>query len=518
MHHADKRNLIDKLSLVGVRVLFAASLLLGLVLVVFGGYSIYEQLYTQNRAFATSGINTKEVYTVEAQEKLALESKNYRATLTIENTNINYAVMQGDDDLYYANHDTDGNMSLTGAIYMAAGNKSDLSDDYIVIYGHHMDRSALENKAGMFGDLEKFLDKDFFDTNPSGQFGTPSGIYNLELWAVVITDAYENDVYAAGTQTFDKVVEYVNKYSKYIRPEALTDAKKIIALSTCLDATTNGRLVVFYTLKEETVVPPNPTNPTTPTHPTNPSTPANEDTGITTPTGKIPTGTETTTPDDDKPVTPDNPPKPDNPDKPDTPVDDKPVTPDDDKPEPASWWEPSGSSYGLKAWALVNLICLIIIVYTLVPIFCLRKKYGRIHKMRKVNKAKEELFEAQDMSPEDWTERERIMTVATKKSENGYVSKDSFCKAVEELFFKVKAFTRKFVAGIILEVIFAIAGVIVFILTEDMRLPMVIIDKWTPVMLLLLVGSVIAEFTLTRYKRSKKDKKENEENGISLSE
>ena len=212
MHHTDKRNLIDKLSLVGVRVLFAASLLLGLVLVVFGGYSIYEQLYTQNRAFATSGINTKEVYTIEAQEKLALVSKDYRATLTIDNTQINYPVMQGNDDLYYANHTSEGEMSLTGAIYMAAGNKSDLSDDYIVIYGHHMDRSGLKKEAAMFGDLDKFLDKDFFDSNPGGKFATPNGTYNLELWAVVITDAYENEVYAAGTQTLDKVVEYVNKY------------------------------------------------------------------------------------------------------------------------------------------------------------------------------------------------------------------------------------------------------------------------------------------------------------------
>jgi len=154
-------------------------------------------------------------------------------------------------------------------------------------------------------------------------------------------------------------------------------------------------------------------------------------------------------------------------------------------------------------------------VYSLIPLFCLRKKYGRIGKMKKVNKAKEALFEAQDMSPEDWTERERIMSVATKKSEGGYVSKDGFCKAVEELFFKVKAFTRKFVAGVILEAIFAIAGLIIFILTEDMRLPMVIIDKWTPVMLLLMIGSVIAEYTLTRYKRKKDKKKDNE---ISLSE
>ena len=88
-------------------------------------------------------------------------------------------------------------------------------------------------------------------------------------------------------------------------------------------------------------------------------------------------------------------------------------------------------------------------------------------------------------------------------------------RAKTDTYQKVKAFTRKFIAGIILEVIFAIAGVIVFILTEDMRLPMVIIDKWTPVMLLLLIGSIIAEFTLTRYKRKKDKKKDNE---ISLSE
>ena len=496
MHHTDKRETIDKLSIVGVRVLFAASLLLGLVLVVFGGYAIYEQLYTQTRAFSTGGLKAEEVQLVEVQENLAPQNKDYRGWLNIDGTHINYLLMQDGDELYYAFHDTEGNTSPTGSIYMSAFNKSDLSDDYIVIYGHHMDNGA------MFGDLDKFFDKDFFDNNTGGTFSCLSGTYKLELWAVVNTDAYEDSVYNVGSLSFNDVVEYVNRYSRYIKPSALDNAKKIIALSTCRDTTTNGRLVVYFTLKEEPSTGTTTTDTTTPTDNDNTS------------TGKTGTGTTDngdTTPDDGK-----------TPDKPDTPKPDNPITPDekdkdeDGKVDITDPFVPGGSSYGREAWALVNLICLIIIVYTLVPIFCLRKKYGRIHKMRKVNKAKEELFEAQDMSPEDWTERERIMTVATKKSENGYVSKDGFCKAVEELFFKVKAFTRKFIAGIILEVIFAIAGVIVFILTEDMRLPMVIIDKWTPVMLLLLIGSIIAEFTLTRYKRSKKDKKK--DNEISLSE
>ena len=436
MHSSNINKLVDKISIWGIRVLVSASLLLGFGLMLFSGYAIYEQYYTQSRAFTSAGINTAEVYTVEAQQNLVQARKDYRAWIKIDNTNIDYPVMQSNDDLYYANHDIDGNVSLTGAIYMAADNTSDLSDDYIVIYGHHMDNGA------MFGDLEKFLDKDFFDSNDGGKFVFPDGgVSDLKLWAVVHTDAYEDEVYSVDTQGFDDVVEYVNKYSKYIKPSALDNAKKIIALSTCYDATTNGRIVVFYTLKEEQKA-------VVPTTPSNPATPANdEDTGI-------------------------------------------------------------------KAWAIINLLCLIIIVYILVPIFFLRKKYGRIHKMRKVNKTKEDLFEAQDMSPEDWEERERIMTVASKKSENGYVSKDKFSEAVEELFFKVKVFTRKFIVGIVLEVIFVIAGVIIFILTEDMTLPMVLIDRWTPVMLLLMIGSMLADYILARYKRPKKEK--NDENEIRL--
>ena len=508
MHSSNIGKTIDKISIWGIRVLVSASFPLGFGLMLFSGYAIYEQYYTQNRAFSSAGINTAEVYTVEAQQNLVQARKDYRAWLKIENTNIDYPVMQSTDDLYYANHDIDGNVSLTGAIYMASGNKSDLSDDYIVIYGHHMDNGA------MFGELEKFLDKDYFDSDNGGKLVFSDGsIFELNLWAAAHTDAYEDEVYSVDTQEFNDVVEYVNKYSKYIKPSALDNAKKIIALSTCLDATTNGRLVVFYTLKEipgeQTVVP------TTPTTPANPATPTDEDTGITTPVDKVPTGTGITTPDDVVPTTPDNPVKPDNPDKPTTPDDNQTVIPEEDT-TPSSWWVPSGSSYGIKAWAIINLICLVITVYILVPIFFLRKKYGRIHKMRKVNKTKEELFEAQDMSPEDWTERERIMTVATKKSDNGYVSKDKFSEAVEELFFKVKNFTRKFIAGIVLEVIFVIAGVIIFILTEDMKLPMVLIDKWTPLMLLILAGSVLAELNLTRYKRRRKEDKE--ENEISLND
>ena len=497
--HTNKNDLIDKLSAIGIRVLVTVSLLLGLLLVLFGGYSIYEQLYTQTRAFSTGGLKAEEVQTVEVQENLSEQNKDYRGWLQIDGTHIDYPVMQDGDELYYAYHDKDGNSSLTGSIYMSAFNKSDLSDDYIVIYGHHMDNGA------MFGDLDKFLDKDFFDNHTGGTFSCLTGSYKLELWAVVNTDAYEDSVYDVGNLDFNEVVEYVNRYSRYIKPSALNNAKKIIALSTCRDATTNGRLVVYFTLKEEPSPGTSTTDTTSSTDKDDPKTgkPGTTGNGNTTP------GDGDTTP--DKPDTP----KPDN--NPDNPViPDEKDKDEDGKVDITDSFVPGGSSYGRDAWALVNLICLIITVYILIPIFFLRKKYGRIHKMRKVNKSKESLFEAQDMSPEDWTERERIMRVATQKSENGYVSKDKFCEAVEELFYRLKAFTRKFIAGIILEVLLSIASIIAFILTEDMRLPMVLIDKWTPLMLILMICSLLVDFILTRYKKRKED--EDEDNGISLNE
>ena len=47
---------------------------------------------------------------------------------------------------------------------------------------------------------------------------------------------------------------------------------------------------------------------------------------------------------------------------------------------------------------------------------------------------------------------------------------------------------------------YVIGAVIAFILTEDMRLPMTLIDKWTPLMLILLVICWVLDVRLMRYR------------------
>lgn len=50
-----------------------------------------------------------------------------------------------------------------------------------------------------------------------------------------------------------------------------------------------------------------------------------------------------------------------------------------------------------------------------------------------------------------------------------------------------------------------IAAIVAFILTEDMRLPMVLIDRWTPLMLLLLAVCWVADVLLLRYREEEQE-------------
>ena len=166
-----------------------------------------------------------------------------------------------EDDLYYASHDIYGNSSLTGAIYLAAGNSGDLSDSYNLIYGHHMDNGA------MFGSLDRFRDGEYFRNHQTGLLVAGKKIYDLTLFAVVNTDAYENQIYTVGNRaaevkaflTGDRGHDAGLGTDVVIYDSDIAEnADKILALSTCASAETNGRLVVFARMTEHVIPEPEP--------------------------------------------------------------------------------------------------------------------------------------------------------------------------------------------------------------------------------------------------------------------
>ena len=493
------KSILNMVSLAGIRVLVVTTALLGSTLVVYSGYSLYEQIYTQNRAFSSGSLQYEEGTPLSAvQESFAEEREDYRAWLRVEDTHINYPVMQGKDDLYYANHDVDGKSSLTGAIYLASANAADMSDNYIVVFGHHMDNGA------MFGDLDLFLNADFLEKHQTGELVFPGGAYDIQFFAVLETDAYDDMVYLTKDKDLEKLLSYISLNAKVQKPLTAKDATRIVALSTCAGATTNGRVVLFGVLTP--VEEPEPTTeptvePSVTDTPTTTVTTEPEISGAVEPTGEpaTPTPTMTGSPSEVTPVPT---------------VTDKPNGgPDAPKTgEHLSWlgrffnrFLPGGSSYGWNAWALVNLICVLATFYIVFPFHNLRMKFGRIDKMRKVNSAKAALWDAEGLTPAQLAERESIMEIARRLSKNGKVTREEFGRAVERRYYRVGSFSRRFMLGIAVEALIASVAFLAFVNTENMRLPMVLIDQWTPLMLLLMVTCWVADVALTRYRVKDKE-------------
>lgn len=255
----------------------AVSLLAGLlaaVMILYSGYVLYDSFATEYGAYSSAWDLLK--YKPDAAsaqpsggaESLAQINQDYRAWLTLYDTTIDYPVVQGSDDLYYASHDVYGNVSLTGAIYLAAGNKKDFSDSYNVIYGHHMDNGA------MFGSLDKYTDEKYFQTHRTGILVTASGSYDVTLFAVVNTDAYESGIYTVGDRTAEVIRFLEGNRSQDVGlgteilvydAETAKNATKIVALSTCADAQTNGRLVAFGRMEKRKEEQPVITDQPTPT-------------------------------------------------------------------------------------------------------------------------------------------------------------------------------------------------------------------------------------------------------------
>lgn len=242
--------------------------LLAAVLILYSSYVLYDSFKTEYNAYSSAWDLLKykpeitDANPDEGADVLAAINQDYRAWLTIYDTTIDYPVVQGANDLYYASHDVYNNVSLTGAIYLASQNKRDFTDSYNLIYGHHMDNGA------MFGSLDKFMDPDYFNAHKKGVVVTESGVYDIELFAVAKTDAYENQIYTTGNRLYD-VLSFLTGSrendtgigTQVLIYDAKTamNAKKIIAFSTCADAETNGRLVVLGRMIYRGTQTPEPT-------------------------------------------------------------------------------------------------------------------------------------------------------------------------------------------------------------------------------------------------------------------
>lgn len=172
-----------------------------------------------------------------------LLTKNFDTVgwLYVSNTNINYPVVQTDNNDYYLTHSFDGSTNVAGWIF--ADYRSDMENfkRNTVIYGHGRTDQV------MFGSLNTVLTPEWH-TNEVNQYiklSTPTknvvwqivSVYTIRAESYYLTHNFENDeAYRAYLNTILGRSIY-----NFNVPVATTD--KILTLSTCLN-TTGDRIVV----------------------------------------------------------------------------------------------------------------------------------------------------------------------------------------------------------------------------------------------------------------------------------
>lgn len=217
-----------------------------LLMLLYGGYSLWDTAMVYSGAFlseellafkpASDDPNSNPTLT-ELQEI----NPDVRAWLTVYETNIDYPVVQGETDWDYINTDIYGEFALSGSIFLDSRNSPDFSDAYNIVYGHHMDN------GGMFGDVVEFVNTSYFQAHPTGRLYLPDATYDITLFACVQTDAYDSMIYNPTPSDKDvgRLLAYIQDNAVQSRDIGVKESDQIIGLSTCAEAQTNGRVVIF---------------------------------------------------------------------------------------------------------------------------------------------------------------------------------------------------------------------------------------------------------------------------------
>lgn len=173
---------------------------------------------------------------VISEESLKEISEDCIAWIELDGTGIDYPIMQASDNLKYLNLDPYGDYSLAGSIFMDYRNAADFSDDYNLIYGHHM-------SAGMmFGALDNYTEESYFREHLTGRLTVGDVAYDLHVHAFFRCDASSAEIFSMYATMRDRV--------SFIRSKAwYTDGdisgKKVVALTTCKAPGATDRTVLI---------------------------------------------------------------------------------------------------------------------------------------------------------------------------------------------------------------------------------------------------------------------------------
>lgn len=167
--------------------------------------------------------------------------------IKIDDTYIDYPVLQTSNNEYYMNHNFDQKEDSNGSIFLDTNCSILPRSTNLIVYGHHM------RSGRMFGQLNKYSSEDFYKEHKLIQFDTIYEKNTYEVMYVFRSRIYTEDAivfkyyqfYDAASETeFNSYMREMAEMSLYDTGVTAEYGDELLTLSTCDYYTDNGRFVV----------------------------------------------------------------------------------------------------------------------------------------------------------------------------------------------------------------------------------------------------------------------------------
>ena len=181
-------------------------------------------------------------------KQLQTQNTDIVAWLEIENTNINYPVLQGTDNSYYMTHNYKKEKSKNGSIFLDANYNWNIPSNNLLIYGHNLGNGM------MFQELLKYEKESFYQEHPVIRFTTAAEDAEYEIISVFKSRVYhksEKNVFRyyfflnnESEEEYNQFVKNAKNASLYPIDATANYGEQLITLSTCSYYVEDGRFAV----------------------------------------------------------------------------------------------------------------------------------------------------------------------------------------------------------------------------------------------------------------------------------
>jgi len=161
--------------------------------------------------------------------------------IVIEGTDINYPIVQGEDNKRYLNYLFTGEKNRAGCVFLDCENAADFSDPNSVVYGHYL------NDGTMFSPLLQYKKQEYFDAHPTGWLVTPEGGYKISFFSGFVSSVRGKAWDKTPSGAWPEEMLEKSRFSGGPIPQP---GDRFLTLSTCSYEFNNARFILLGILEK----------------------------------------------------------------------------------------------------------------------------------------------------------------------------------------------------------------------------------------------------------------------------